>query len=88
MVIVSKIDYHIYFNEYEQLNLQEKMLDILIANIYDTEDIDVEVNAYLNNEKVTLTMTSFEFIKLFRSAISFKKNLLLYGKELKDKEQI
>ena len=84
----NDITYHIYFNEYEQLNLQEKMLDILIANIYDTEDIDVEVNVYLNNEKVTLTMTSFEFIKLFRSAISFKKNLLLYGKELKDKEQI
>ena len=80
--------YHIYFDKYEQLNLQEKMLDILVSNMFDNEDISVDVPAYLDKEKVILTLDPREFIKLFRSAISFKKNLLAYGRSLKEKEKI
>ena len=79
------LTYHIYYDEYDQLNLQEKLLDILIANMYDSDDINVEVPVYLNDVKTSITMESREFIKLFRFAISFKKNLFAYGQSLKDK---
>ena len=79
------ITYHIYFKEYDQLNLQEKMLDILVANMYDSDDISIELPVYLEDTKTSISMTSKEFIDLFRFAISFKKNLLAYGQTLKDK---